>query len=136
MQTTTPIRPALRAVPPQKAPHELDSLAAFLSEAVRHPRLSRVEEIELAKRIEQGDEAAKRQLIASNLRRVASIAKDFRTQGVSLLDVIDDGTAGLVRAADCFDWRLGNGFSIYAGWWIQTAIRRGLESDGLYEVAA
>jgi DNA-directed RNA polymerase sigma subunit (sigma70/sigma32) len=136
MQTTTLTRPALRPVPVPEAPRELDSLAAFLFEAARQPRLSKADELELGKLIERGDEAARRQLIASNLRLVASLAQDFRHHGASLLDVIHEGMSGLACAAERFDWRLGNGFSTYAGWWIQTAIRRGSGGDTVCKEAA
>jgi RNA polymerase primary sigma factor len=103
-----------------------DSLQLFLNEAGRYPLLTAAEEVELAKRIEQGDKAAKDRMINSNLRLVVSIAKKYQGHGLSLLDLIQEGIIGLIRAAEKFDWRRGYKFSTYATWWIRQAVQRGV----------
>jgi RNA polymerase primary sigma factor len=103
-----------------------DALQLFLNEIRRYPLLRADEEIELAKRIEQGDLAAKERMINSNLRLVVSIAKKYQGQELSLLDLIQEGIFGLIRAAEKFDWRKGYKFSTYATFWIRQAIQRGL----------
>jgi RNA polymerase primary sigma factor len=106
----------------------LDSLQQFLNEARRYPLLTAAEEIELAKRIERGDMAAKDRMINSNLRLVVSIAKKYQGQGLTLGDLIQEGVIGLIRAAEKFDWRRGFKFSTYATLWIRQAIQRGLHN--------
>jgi RNA polymerase primary sigma factor len=101
-----------------------DSLQLFLADVARHRLLTAAEEVVLAKRIEGGDSVAKRQMIESNLRLVVSIAKRHRGLGVPFLDLIQEGTLGLSRAADKFDWRRGYKFSTYATWWIRQAVQR------------
>jgi RNA polymerase primary sigma factor len=103
-----------------------DSLQLFLNEAGRYPLLTAAEEIELAKRIEGGDTAAKDRMINSNLRLVVSIAKKYQGHGLSLLDLIQEGIIGLIRAVEKFDWRRGYKFSTYATWWIRQAVQRGV----------
>jgi RNA polymerase primary sigma factor len=103
-----------------------DSLQLFLREAGRHALLSAAQEVELAKRIERGDSAAKNEMIQSNLRLVVSIAKNYRNQGLPFLDLIQEGTLGLIRAVEKFDWRRGFKFSTYATWWIRQAVARAL----------
>ena len=103
-----------------------DSLQLFLNEAGRYPLLTAVEEVELAKRIERGDQAAKDRMINSNLRLVVSIAKKYQGHGLSLLDLIQEGIIGLIRAVEKFDWRRGYKFSTYATWWIRQAVQRGV----------
>jgi RNA polymerase primary sigma factor len=105
---------------------EADSLRQFLNEVARHRLLTATEEIELAKRIERGDQAAKDRMVSSNLRLVVSIAKHYQGQRVSLLDLIQEGVLGLIRAAEKFDYRRGFKFSTYATWWIRQAIERGI----------
>jgi RNA polymerase primary sigma factor len=105
-----------------------DALSLFLQEIRRHPLLTAAEEIELAKRIENGDEAAKERMITSNLALVVSIAKRYPTDGMTLLDLIQEGIFGLIRAAEKFDWRRGFKFSTYATYWIRQAIQRGMEN--------
>ena len=103
-----------------------DALQLFLRDAGRHPLLTAAQEVELAKRIERGDLDAKRTMIESNLRLVVSIAKKYRHQGLPFLDLIQEGTLGLIRAVEKFDWRRGFKFSTYATWWIGQAVARGL----------
>ena len=103
-----------------------DSLQLFLNEAGRYPLLTAAEEVELAKRVERGDRAAKDKMINSNLRLVVSIAKKYQGHGLSLLDLIQEGVIGLIRAVEKFDWRRGYKFSTYATWWIRQAVQRGV----------
>jgi RNA polymerase primary sigma factor len=103
-----------------------DALQLFLREAGRHPLLTAAQEVELAKRIESGDVLAKQRMIQSNLRLVVSIAKNYRNQGLPFLDLIQEGTLGLIRAVEKFDWRRGYKFSTYATWWIRQAVARAL----------
>jgi RNA polymerase primary sigma factor len=103
-----------------------DALQLFLNEIRRYPLLTKTEEIELSKRIEQGDLEAKERMINSNLRLVVSIAKKYQGQELSLLDLIQEGIFGLIRASEKFDWRKGYKFSTYATFWIRQAIQRGL----------
>jgi RNA polymerase primary sigma factor len=103
-----------------------DSLQLFLNEAGRYPLLTAAEEVELAKLIERGDAQAKDRMINSNLRLVVSIAKKYQGHGLSLLDLIQEGIIGLIRAVEKFDWRRGYKFSTYATWWIRQAVQRGV----------
>src|SRR5215213_11476262 len=103
-----------------------DALQLFLNEAGRWPLLTKEEEIELAKLIERGDRQAKERMINSNLRLVVSIAKRYQGHGLSLLDLIQEGIIGLIRAVEKFDWRRGFKFSTYATWWIRQAVQRGV----------
>jgi RNA polymerase primary sigma factor len=103
-----------------------DALQMFLNEIGRHPLLTAREEVELAKRIERGDKEAKDRMVNSNLRLVVSIAKKYQGHGLSLLDLIQEGIIGLIRAVEKFDWRRGYKFSTYATWWIRQAVQRGL----------
>jgi RNA polymerase primary sigma factor len=108
----------------------IDALQLFLGQMREIPLLSAGEEIALAKRIEAGDPAAKERMIQSNLRLVVSIAKPYQGQGLSLLDLIQEGVIGLIRAVERFDWRRGHKFSTYATWWIRQAVQRGLADSG------
>jgi RNA polymerase primary sigma factor len=103
-----------------------DSLQLFLKDIGKARLLTAVEEVGLAKRIERGDLDAKQKMVESNLRLVVSIAKNYRNQGLPFLDLIQEGTLGLVRAAEKFDYRKGFKFSTYATWWIRQAIARAL----------
>jgi RNA polymerase primary sigma factor len=105
-----------------------DALQLFFREISRHPLLTREEEVDLAKRVERGDLDAKERLVDSNLRLVVSNAKRYRDQGLSFLDLIQEGTLGLIRAAEKFDYRKGFKFSTYATYWIRQAIQRALET--------
>src|SRR5436190_3072094 len=105
-----------------------DSLQLFLNEAGRYPLLTAAEEVELAKLIERGDLQAKDRMINSNLRLVVSIAKKYQGHGLSLLDLIQEGIIGLIRAVEKFDWRRGYKFSTYATWWIRQAVQRGVSN--------
>jgi RNA polymerase primary sigma factor len=110
----------------QLASATTDSLQLFLNEAGRYPLLTAAQEVELAKRIEDGDKQAKDTLVNSNLRLVVSIAKRYQGHGLTLLDLIQEGIIGLIRAAEKFDWRKGFKFSTYATWWIRQAVQRGV----------
>jgi RNA polymerase primary sigma factor len=114
--------------PPQPVVYETttDALQLFLREAGRHALLTAAQEVELSKRIERGDPEAKQRMIQSNLRLVVSIAKNYRNQGLPFLDLIQEGTLGLIRAVEKFDWRRGYKFSTYATWWIRQAVARAL----------
>jgi RNA polymerase primary sigma factor len=103
-----------------------DSLQLFLKGIGKVRLLTAQEEVDLAKRIERGDLDAKQKMVESNLRLVVSIAKNYRNQGLPFLDLIQEGTLGLVRAAEKFDYRKGFKFSTYATWWIRQAIARAL----------
>jgi RNA polymerase primary sigma factor len=103
-----------------------DALQLFLNEAGRYALLTAAEEVELAKRIERGDKVAKDLMVNSNLRLVVSIAKKYQGHGLSLLDLIQEGIIGLIRAAEKFDHRKGFKFSTYATWWIRQAVQRGV----------
>jgi RNA polymerase primary sigma factor len=103
-----------------------DALQLFLREAGRHTLLTAAQEVALAKRVERGDMDAKELMIQSNLRLVVSIAKNYRNQGLPFLDLIQEGTLGLIRAVEKFDWRRGFKFSTYATWWIRQAVARAL----------
>jgi RNA polymerase primary sigma factor len=103
-----------------------DSLQLFLKDVGKVSLLTAAQEVELAKRIESGDHRAKQEMVEANLRLVVSIAKRYRNQGLPFLDLIQEGTIGLVRAAEKFDWRKGYKFSTYATWWIRQAVARAL----------
>ena len=104
----------------------VDALQFFLNDIGRFELLSAAQEVELAKRIERGDHGAKQEMVEANLRLVVSIAKRYRNQGLPFLDLIQEGTIGLVRAAEKFDHRKGFKFSTYATWWIRQAVARAL----------
>jgi RNA polymerase primary sigma factor len=103
-----------------------DSLQLFLKDIGKVPLLTAAQEVELSKRIERGDHRAKQKMVEANLRLVVSIAKNYRNQGLPFLDLIQEGTIGLVRAAEKFDHRKGFKFSTYATWWIRQAVARAL----------
>ncbi len=126
LEDTEPEAPAAPPPPPVATETTTDALQLFLREAGRHALLTAAQEVELAKRIERGDDAAKQRMIQSNLRLVVSIAKNYRNQGLPFLDLIQEGTLGLIRAVEKFDWRRGYKFSTYATWWIRQAVARAL----------
>ena len=101
-----------------------DALQLFLNEMGKYKLLTAEEEVELAKRIERGDKEAKDLMVNSNLRLVVSIAKRYQGHGLSLLDLIQEGIIGLIRAVEKFDWRRGYKFSTYATWWIRQSVQR------------
>jgi RNA polymerase primary sigma factor len=103
-----------------------DAVQLFMNEIGRYALLTKEEEVELAKRIERGDKAAKDLMVNSNLRLVVSIAKKYQGHGLSLLDLIQEGIIGLIRAVEKFDYRRGFKFSTYATWWIRQAVQRGV----------
>jgi RNA polymerase primary sigma factor len=127
LEEAPPEEPA-PAPAPVSLPQETttDALQLFLREAGRHQLLTAPQEVELAKKIERGDMLAKQHMIQSNLRLVVSIAKNYRNQGLPFLDLIQEGTLGLIRAVEKFDWRRGFKFSTYATWWIRQAVARAL----------
>jgi RNA polymerase primary sigma factor len=106
-----------------------DSLQLFLNEIGRHTLLTAAEEVALAKRIEKGDQVAKERMTNANLRLVVSIAKRYQGHGLPLLDLIQDGTIGLNRAVEKFDYRKGFKFSTYATWWIRQACQRAVANQ-------
>jgi RNA polymerase primary sigma factor len=126
-EAAAPVSPT-PAPPAATSPVETttDALQLFLREAGRHQLLTAAQEVELAKKIEGGDMLAKQRMIQSNLRLVVSIAKNYRNQGLPFLDLIQEGTLGLIRAVEKFDWRRGFKFSTYATWWIRQAVARAL----------
>jgi RNA polymerase primary sigma factor len=108
----------------------VDSLELFLRDIGRIPLLTAREEIELARRIERGDLDAKDRMIESNLRLVVSIAKRYQGRELPLGDLVQEGTIGLVRAVEKFDYRRGFKFSTYATWWIRQSIARAIAEKG------
>jgi RNA polymerase primary sigma factor len=108
----------------------LDSLRLYLRSIGRVPLLTAEEEVALAKRIERGDVAAKQHMVEANLRLVVSIAKGYVGRGLTLLDLIQEGSLGLIRAVEKFDYRRGYKFSTYATWWIRQAVTRSLADKG------
>jgi RNA polymerase primary sigma factor len=114
------------------APEEttFDALQLLMREARNWPLLTPAEEIELAQQIERGDLVAKERMVNSNLRLVMSIARRYQGQGLSMGDLVQEGTLGLIRAVEKFDWRKGFRFSTYATLWIRQSIQRGLENSG------
>ena len=104
----------------------LDSLRLYLREIGKVPLLTADQEVSLAKRIERGDMAAKQHMIEANLRLVVSIAKGYLGRGLSFLDLIQEGSLGLIRAVEKFDYRRGYKFSTYATWWIRQAVTRAI----------
>jgi len=119
----------VEATPAWYAPASIDGLDLYLAQIGRTPLLTKHEEQVLAQRIEAGDEAAKRRMVEANLRLVVSIAKKYRGHGVGFLDLIQEGTIGLVRAVEKFEWRRNLKFSTYATWWIRQAVQRAVANQ-------
>jgi RNA polymerase primary sigma factor len=119
-------RTGRRAAPDLKPEGTTDALQLLLRDVGKARLLSAHQEVDLAKRIERGSLDAKQRMIESNLRLVVSIAKNYRNQGLPFLDLIQEGTIGLIRASEKFDYRRGFKFSTYATWWIRQAISRSL----------
>jgi RNA polymerase primary sigma factor len=107
-----------------------DLMRLFLDDLGKYPLLSAEAQVELAKRIEQGDEEARERMIGSNLRLVVHWARRYQGRGVDLVDLVQEGTFGLMRAVEKFDWRKGFRFSTYATWWIRQALQRAVQSKG------
>ncbi len=107
-----------------------DLMRLFLDDLGQYPLLSAEAQVELAKRVEQGDEEARQQMIGSNLRLVVHWARRYQGRGVDLVDLVQEGTFGLMRAVEKFDWRKGFRFSTYATWWIRQALQRAVQSKG------
>jgi RNA polymerase primary sigma factor len=106
-----------------------DSLQLYLAEIGRYPLLTRAQEVQLAKGIESGDPTARQRMIESNLRLVVTIARNYRGHGLELLDLIQEGTLGLMKAVDKYDWRRETKFSTYAAWWIRHGITQALSNS-------
>jgi len=105
-----------------------DSMRRYLDEIGRYPLLTRAQEVQLAKGVEAGDREAHRRLVESNLRLVVTIARTYQRPGMDLLDLIQEGTLGLMRAAERYDWRRETKFSTYAAWWIRHSVVQALGS--------
>jgi RNA polymerase primary sigma factor len=108
----------------------VDGFGMFLRELRRYPLLRPHDEVALARRVEQGDTAAKEQMVNANLRLVVSIARRYQGRGIALADLVQEGSLGLIRAVEKFSWRRGYRFSTYATWWITQAITRALANQG------
>jgi RNA polymerase primary sigma factor len=106
-----------------------DSLTLFMNQLGRYPLLTAAEEVELAKKIERGDHAAKERMINSNLRLVVHVARRYMGQGIPLGDLVQEGVIGLNRAVEKFDWRKGFKFSTYATWWIRQSCQRAVANQ-------
>ena len=121
-----PLGAEARPLTERVSPPMADGLQAFLKGIGKVDLLTAAQEVELAKRIERGDHSAKQEMVEANLRLVVSIAKRYRNLGLPFLDLIQEGSIGLVRAAEKFDHRRGFKFSTYATWWIRQAMSRAL----------
>ncbi len=122
----TRLRRPLLAAPAAPLREDEDSLRRYLEEIGRFPLLTPEDEVALAQRVERGDPEARRRFIEANLRLVVFVAKGFAGRGLPLLDLIQEGNLGLIRAVEKFDWRRGYRFSGYAMWWITQAIARAI----------
>ena len=127
----TPGRPArVGATGARSRGSDADSLGLFLRDLDHHPLPDHDAQTELAKRVADGDEAARREMVAANLRLVVHWARRYQDRGVDLPDLIQEGTFGLMRAVDKFDWERGFRFSTYATWWIRQALQRAVQQHG------
>jgi len=130
-----PARPAQGVGPTRNPPTrnrsaDADSLGLFLRDLDHHPLPDHAAQTELAKRVAAGDDAARREMVAANLRLVVHWARRYQDRGVDLPDLIQEGTFGLMRAVDKFDWERGFRFSTYATWWIRQALQRAVQQHG------
>jgi RNA polymerase primary sigma factor len=125
VDVVVPVREATESYVPSGS---TDALTLFMTRAGRYPLLTAAQEVELAKRIERGDAAAKERMINSNLRLVISIAKRYQGHDVPLGDLVQEGVIGLNRAVEKFDWRRGFKFSTYATWWIRQSCQRAISN--------
>src|SRR5271163_72841 len=107
-----------------------DGIRLFLDDLDHHPLPDHDQQVELAKLVAAGDEDARRQMIAANLRLVVHWARRYQDRGVDFADLVQEGTFGLMRAVDKFDWQRGFRFSTYATWWIRQALQRAVQQHG------
>jgi RNA polymerase primary sigma factor len=129
-EASTPARPARSAGANRNRSSDADSLGLFLRDLDHHPLPDHAAQTELAKRVAAGDDAARREMVAANLRLVVHWARRYQDRGVDLPDLIQEGTFGLMRAVDKFDWERGFRFSTYATWWIRQALQRAVQQHG------
>ena len=130
-KAAAPARPARVVAPAGRSRgSDADSLGLFLRDLDHHPLPDHEAQTELAKRVAAGDDAARREMVAANLRLVVHWARRYQDRGVDLPDLIQEGTFGLMRAVDKFDWERGFRFSTYATWWIRQALQRAVQQHG------
>jgi RNA polymerase primary sigma factor len=129
-EASTPARAARSAGANRNRSSDADSLGLFLRDLDHHPLPDHAAQTELAKRVAAGDDAARREMVAANLRLVVHWARRYQDRGVDLPDLIQEGTFGLMRAVDKFDWERGFRFSTYATWWIRQALQRAVQQHG------
>ena len=108
----------------------VDSLGLLLRDLDRYPMPDYAEQVELAKRVTKGDDEARQQMVAANLRLVLHWARRYQDRGVELVDLVQEGSFGLLRAVEKFDWEKGFKFSTYATWWIRQALQRAVQQHG------